>query len=344
MTRLFCTLAATVLLSVPALAQTLIEGGRLESPVLGRFWDPQAKAMRSVNGVPGASSASAPTGVEALRYAASAPHRNWAIVDRADAGSLETMTFGRTGATLRGFEAARGVDQIAFSPSGDAAILYWRGARAEVWKNFSTTPERAASYSLDGVEGDVRSLAVADDASVAALIVDAGDKAQLFSLTGSMNKVGTADGWSAVAFAPGTRVAFVANRETSEISQFSNFGSDSTSSVVASSTDGVVSPSAIAISSDGRKLVVANQDDPSVAVIELDTRRSTVLTLERAADGFYALEGNAVFRLSASPKPEIFLLDADGADARISAVAIPAAEIAQPTDSKATTVAAKGGK
>ncbi len=345
MTRLFCTLAALAYLSALAPAQTILEGGRLESPVLGRFWDPQAKALRTLTGVPGATSADLITRTDAVRFAASAPHRAWAIIDRAQAGSLEVMTFGRAGATLRGLDAQNGVDQVIFSPSGDAAILYWRSSRIEIWKNFSAAPERAGSYSLDGVVGDAIALAVSDDASVGALIVKADEKAQLYSLTNGLNKVADAASWSAVAFAPNSRVVYASNRETNEISQFSNFGSDGASGVVAAEADGVSSPSALAVSADGRKLIVANLDDPSIAVIDFDSRRSTVLTLERAADGLYALEGNAVFQLSASPKPEIFLLDADGTDARITAVAVAAS--ADPpliTDSKAAPLAAKGGK
>ncbi len=337
MTRLTCTLAASVLLAAPALAQTILQGGRIEPPVLGRFFDPQTKAVHTLYGVAGAGSAStAETFSDPIRYAANAPHRPWAIIDRTAAGTLELATFTRTGSTLRGLDAASGVDQIAFSPSGDAAIFYYRGSRVETWKGFSATPTRAASYSLDGLGGELISLAVADDASVAGLILGSGDSARLYALTASISKVGAAAAWSAVAFAPDPvagKIAYVANRETNEVRRFANFGSDATSAIAASDVDGVFSPSALAVSMDGRKLIVANQDEPSVAVVDLETHRSTILTLERAADGLFGLAGNAVFQLSASPKPEIFLLDADAEQARITVVSVEPAPISAAASS-----------
>ncbi|MEO8026215.1 MAG: WD40 repeat domain-containing protein [Bryobacteraceae bacterium] len=343
MLRLFCTLAATVLLAAPAPAQTLLEGGHLEPPVLGRFFDPQTKSVRTISGVPGASSAS-PASDGAFRYGVSAPHRPWSIVDRAAAGSLELLTFSRSTPILRGFDAANGVDQIAFSPSGDAAVLYWRGSRAEVWRNFSTAPERAGLYSLESMDGDVVSLAVADDGSAAALIVRQDGASRLYVLADGVRETGDDGNWSAVAFAPGNRTAYAANRETNEVLRFTDFGSSGAAAVVASDADGIASPSALAISGDGRTLIVANQDDPSIAILNLDSRRSSVLTLERAADGLFALAGNAVFRLSSAAKPELFVLDADSADARITVIAAPTAADSATADPSTSQPAVKGGK
>lgn len=310
MARLHRALAAFGCITAGLSAQTL------EPPVLGRFFDPQSRTIREIAGVSGAASAGRQSA--AARLGASAAFRPWSIAD--DGEKVQLVWANRNAAAT--LDAAPGVDRIVFSPAGDAAALIWRGSRVEVWTGFRETPYRMLNLPLDGMDGEISSIAVSDDAGAGLAIFEKSESARLFSFgVGGWRSFGDPGSWSAVAFQAGTRQAILANRGTNEISLISDLASGVPGAVLASGDDGVSAPYAAGISEDGSKLVAANGDG-SLAIVEIATRRSTVINLERAADGVFAFAPGGVFRLSESPKPEIFLLDLSGPEPRVSAVPV----------------------
>ncbi len=265
----------------------------LATPTLGYIFDEQARALRAIEGVPGAAAIGGPMHLGAgLDYVAVSPSRNYAFGYESGAESMLLLRLdGITGAsTISTLPRAR----AWFSASGEVAA-FDLGDRVETWGGLPNQPRRIGEIATGGLSID--RLAVSDDGGMVAALA-AGD---LYRLTTDSPEL-LAQGVRDAAFQRGTRdlMALAATR----LVLYGKAEAENERILVS----GLDDARAFAISRDQKKVAIAGTD---VTIAALHTDQFTHLeTGETSFDTIARAEGDAVFQLR-SASGEIWLLDAD---------------------------------
>lgn len=203
---------------------------------------------------------------------------------------------------------------IVLSPTGSSAALYHRESNLlQLVSGLPATPQIAYEFDASAIAGDVRDVAVSDDASLA--LISTGHESR------SLWIVKTDGSVSPLSAIQPARAVFVAHRHDAVIAD------DATQEVfLVESLDqnpvrlpGVVLRddgghfSAIAASSDGQSLFVARQGSSEVVIVNLQTRETVVVPCHCQPTVFSPLKGNSVFRLNGIPNSPIAVLDSSAA-------------------------------
>jgi hypothetical protein len=155
---LFCF----VLSACTALAQ-----GTLSGPSLGLVYDPAAQAIRPVLGIPGASTAGKHIDLGfTIAAAAIAPSHNYALALSTD-GSLQLVTFRSDGVSAQAISSSARPDRMVLSPSGSAAILYYKSAAAvQVVTGLPDSVQVGTQLDISALPQAPDTLAISDDGAV----------------------------------------------------------------------------------------------------------------------------------------------------------------------------------
>jgi WD40 repeat protein len=296
--------------SVTAAAQT----SRWSAPTLGFVYDADSKSIRTLSGVIGAASLEGGIAVSSkLDKASLSPNRQLALAESADSDHLLLVRWdGKAGSAEPLDGAPNTADLIAWSPDGSTAAVYNTASQQLwVWKSLGTEPALIQQSSASSL----RALAVADD-GFAVGSTDSG----LYQLAAE-NRLVSETAYSALAFAPGSHDLAAGNSVLNQVVLLRDFSADA-QSVLATASDGVAQPIAIAYSRDGLKLAVANASSKSVLLIDNATSTRQVFSCDCNPDGVFAAAGNAVFRLTNTGQDRLTLLDADSAEARLLSIPV----------------------
>lgn len=277
------------LLLCPALA--LAQAGTWSSPRLGYFFDPDAKAIRVLSGVPGSAGADQTLPFASkLEAAWIAPTKAYALATLHDAADLHLLTWARGDADGATLELAIQPSLVAFSPTGSAAVLWNRDtSRLQVWSGLPNAPSLARQATATAISA----AAVSDDGTLLALVDDTG--AALWARTANVQHLPFA---TAVQFLPNSNdlvAAFAVNNQVSLI-----HGADPHAEIrpLAGASEGISGPAALALSGSSRQVAVANAVGRSVTVIDLDTKATMTLSCNCTPKSIAPLSGNSVFRVS----------------------------------------------
>lgn len=168
-------------LSLAILSLSLGAQVRFDVPRLGYVYDPEAKAIRQVSGVPGAAAFENSIDGGGAIERAWISQRGFAVVQ----GKLDSGT--------RLLDWSRGssqslidVETAGISNSGRFAALAKAGT-VEVWDGTAAT--RTARF--DGAANDIKGIAVSDDGN--AVLIAAGSRLQLWNGRGSVQTVWSGD-------------------------------------------------------------------------------------------------------------------------------------------------------
>jgi len=271
--------------------------GSVRGPVAGMVYDPAARAIRPMMGLPGASYLGNPT-ISALDFASVAPNCRAALavargrlylVRGLEAQAPEWLLLERSG----------GADRVAWSEDSSAAAVYSQASgRVRVWSNLATAtgglrasypnprlparqirPATTAMPRLSDL-GDVSALG----GKVSALVLAARDEAVIGiegEQTGGVYRLtagsppallARVSAPSGLALAGGGRDLFVADRARQEILQISKYRDGGAPVLFAGPGRGIEDPVAVAVSRDGKTLLVASASGRQLALFDIGTR------------------------------------------------------------------------
>ncbi len=262
---------------------------RLAGPVSGVLFDPQARALRPMVGVPGASYLGDAV-ADNLDFASVSPNGRFAIASR-EGGTLLLRGLDEGRADQVSLEGAGGATRAAWSADSSAVALWGDAGRIEVWRDLAATPRLALSADV----GKIVAAAVAPEGRNVAAASESG--AILFADGASVRRILDLEQPTALALA-GSRL-FVADAARNEILAIGNYAEAGDAQLFANSSRGVDDPAALAVSPDQRTLFAASRTARSLTAFNLATSEISGVValdfeptrLERFSASLFALTG-----------------------------------------------------
>jgi hypothetical protein len=295
---------SVVLLYVPALAQ-------VSRPVLGYL--PDGGRIRPVYGLPASAAVGSAfdQGRDLARIAVS-PGQDYVLATAADTSEALLIAPGGPAVHLDG--VAAGADRIVMSPGGSAAAL-WFSATSHL-QIVSGLPSAPSVLDIDaafrGAAPDA--LAVSDDGQW--LVGAWPDGVYALGAAGQVNRlplnvnVSDAGGASALAFFHRRQDLAIATPTV--ILTITDVGGSAVPTVVYDSTASPLSPLAIAMSFDNRRLAEADRAG-SVLSVDLSSGVPASFDCGCTPEGLFAM-GGSVFRLTGLAPGVVKLFDAATGD------------------------------
>jgi len=319
--RVLGTIAVTAMLAGSLQAQSKT----LTGPLLGFNADAAGSAIRPILGIPGASSLAERLQLEIpLRAIVISPKQDYAIGARAEDEQAVFIDLQADSPVLTGIAGLLpGADLISLSPTGTSAAVYDRGTRSvQIVGHLPQAPQSIHQFDASQTSGVATNIAVNDDGSIALIRFVDGDVATQWVLDagGGFWSI-PAERPSAAAFFPNSADAVVADDATQSSYVVRDLHNAAVRIPLTTAADGITAFAAIGISSDGQRVFLADSASGNIAVVNMTTHRSLLISCECHASGFYRLRGDSIFRLSDASAEPLKVLDASGEDARI--VVIP---------------------
>jgi hypothetical protein len=275
-------------------------------PVSGYVVDGRFRALRPINGIPGAARLGEPIELPfAIANAAIAASQDYAIVTRANGDGSPTLVVGlRSGAPqLRTVERAIVPSGMRIGDSGAAAILY-SDTQLQFVDGLPGSPNAADPVALDGLNG------------VAAVALDAaGANALLVSRDGNIYRaarganpvwIARVPGAVSASFLPGSDDAAVASAETGDVVLLHGLSGSLTIRTVAGAANGLTSARSVR-AINGSELAVVDGDG-RLGVVAVETGSVEWVAMAGAADRIDTLARGLLVLNQAGSRP-LLLLD-----------------------------------
>ncbi|MGA3015546.1 MAG: hypothetical protein ABSF62_00405 [Bryobacteraceae bacterium] len=306
--------------------------GSLSGPVAGFIYDSSGRALRPIQGVPGASLIGDPINLGLdLTAAYVAPRQDSAFMVSAD-GALHFFRLNSAGpaeASLSGISFTP--QRVVFSPSGTAAALFTPG-KVHVFQGLPGAPTLAGAVTLPAAAGAQLSpagsrtrqrtpatadFAISDDGVY--LLNVTGSSVRLLSVNGQNRSLAPAGAGSLVAFAPGGHDAAVLD-PAAGLLLIRDASGAATPQTIAPPDDSLVSAVGIGFSQDGGKLYVASAGAQGVVIFDLSAGSRSTIACDCTPATLVPMGG--LFRLNELGSAPLWLLDTGTAGPRI--VFVPA--------------------
>jgi hypothetical protein len=220
----------------------------LAGPVSGVLFDPQARALRPMVGVPGAAYLGEAILAD-LEFASVSPDGRFAVAVRAD-GVLLVRGLGQGDLEAQGLAGAGGATRAAWSADSGAVALWNEAGHLEVWTDLAASARLALTAEL----GEIAAVAVAPGGGhvVAArageiLLADGSPARRILALEQPV----------ALALAGGR--LFVADAARNEILALAHYAEAGDAVLFANAAQGVEDVVALAVSPDLKTLVAASR-------------------------------------------------------------------------------------
>jgi hypothetical protein len=212
-------------------------------------------------------------------------------------------------------DTAAAVDRIALSPAGTAAAFYSETARRiYVFGNMAQSPAFAGAIDVAEL-GSVSAFGISDDGGTVALGVSDGQNGSLFVLSPRRPAqwVSSMRHPVAIGFLHGSDSAFIADDVDNKIVVLSN----GHVMPVATETEGISGPIALAVSKDNQRVFAANSGSGSVTTIGPAGFVSEPRYCNCALKGLYPTNNDSVFRLTDFAGGPVLLLDGNSSPSRL---------------------------
>jgi len=213
-----------------------------------------------------------------------------------------------------------GQTAIGISPAGPAAALFDSDSKVlQVLRGFPAAPEIAFEFDASTISGAGRltALAVSDDASIALLgFADSGGDS-LWVVNAAGSRFISSDHASSIAFILNSHDAVVSDAIAGEAFLLRRADDIPARMLLVSPSDGVEGLAGIAVSDDGRFVVVAGAASGTVGIVDLERSIHTVVSCNCRPSGVYRMTGTAVFRLNEPPDAIVTILDLSSGKPRI---------------------------
>jgi len=296
-------------------------------PVTGFIFDSQARAIRPMLGIPGAAYLGSAL-VSRVDAAAVAPDGFSAFA--VQAGRLVLYT-GLRSAVLKAVAidgVIPGVNQFAWTSDGGAAAVYASNSgQAQILTNLAESPAAGAPIDLSGIAGAVTALAFDGQRLIIGAAAPGSGGIYVASAQSPVERIAPAAGPSAIALA-GADLYFT-DRQSQQIWQVQSYAR-MPAAVLFANDSGVSSPAGLQLSTDGKRLYVANAGSRKLAVYDVASR-TPVQSLDLAftptrLDRFGAA---SAFLLNGTGQGPVYVLS-DGAAQKPAVYFVPAPTNAQP--------------
>ena len=271
--------------------------GSVRGPIAGMVYDGAAHAIRPLVGLPGASYLGNPM-VSELDFASVAPDSRAALaVTRGRLYLLTSLETGNPQWIL--LERSGQADRVAWSEDSTAAAVYAEATgRVRIWSNLAPgsrdlrgarpSPRLSSRQIRPGTEGMPRISDLGDvsvlGGKVSAMAFGAPGEVMVgierdqaggvYRLTADSQPalLARASAPSGIAFANGGQDLFVADRTRQEVFQIRNYRDRAGVTLFAGRDRGIEQPVAVAVSCDGRTLIVASASGRKLALFDIETR------------------------------------------------------------------------
>jgi hypothetical protein len=272
-----------------------------------------SEALRPMLGIPGATAWGGPLSDLPQLEPAAVSNRHGYELGVADTGEavLVTGLAGTPQATKLG-AGLEGADRVVLSPTETAAAFYSSATGTiSVWTGLPLQPSEL--WTAAG-PASIGSLAVSDDGEA----VLAATLQGLWAISSSGPRfLASADPSVSVAFFTGSDEAVVADPVANEVRLLRT--ATGASEPLAGVLDGVVAPTAVAVTGNNRYVVV-NASPNGVLMISMEDRSVQQLACRCAPSELKRLNGTATFRLTGAP---VYVLDGDVSPPRILSIPPP---------------------
>ena len=289
---------------------------QIAGPTLGFVFDRDTAALRRVPGIPGAATIGDPLNAPiALANAYAAPQQDYAVGIAGSDQSVVLIQLSHgavTDASALAW-AAPAPDRVAFSPSGDSLVLYYRNDRKLIVVNqVPQSPQIAASWDLSSYQGDLTSLAVKDggDVLLAGVTQTSGGVLLLFRKGVAPNVLLPMSHPSAAQFFWSSEDAVVADQAQSLVYLLKNVTGAIETRVLARPEDGLTGVDLLAVDRFARTVVAAHSGGPLGLVIDLSQSAAQIAPCQCAISALEPLNGDRFYRVSSLTNGQFFALDA----------------------------------
>jgi hypothetical protein len=286
-------------------------------PLLGSWWDSNTKALHNVYGVLGAAHQGAPTLSDGSYSSAAACARKSFALLTTPSGSLFSVALPQ-GEPVAIASNANPKATIVFSPSCLTSLVYAPGSSAALLVRGLPSNPVVAGVTLPA---GTSSAAIADSGSILAAVsvADGTTAIQLLANgTNAAQPVTILSKFGGMAFVPAADTAILADASANTVVEASHLTSNMSLASLASGTDGVSNPAAVAISADGRLAAVANAKGSSVLRLDLSGQSAPVKTVCRCSPAeLVPLAGNFAFRLNEPGSGTVWAFDGNGSQPRV---------------------------
>jgi hypothetical protein len=281
-------------------------------PVAGYIYRGDSRTIRPLQGIPGSTAVGAPL-FDGIEAAAIAPGGKWAFVTKAGKRVF-----------LRGLAGGEAVevavdglmdksDRIEWSADGSAAVLYSSAAKQLQRLRLSDSGVLVDPAEAVFLNGEISAMAVSRSGRSIALGVMGSDASgvYLWIAGGSPVRVSAALGAVAATFdATGERL-YAVDMNTQRILEFESGAALAFASL--QEADGTaVNPAGLAISPDGRSLILADRSTQTLRIYDRESRTlSNTIALDFTPSRLQALSDGRTFLLNGGDGKEwLMVLDA----------------------------------
>ncbi len=311
---------AAALLASAALPDTTLRG-----PVLGYVLDGRARAVRPVNGIPGASHLGAPLDLGSpIARAVFASTGSFGLVVP-EAGDGVWLVAGLDAqASLAPIAGTIRPDRLALNAANTAALLYAAAPRRlQVIRGLPGSPAAGPVLDLSSLTGALAALALDQAGAEALLALSGPDGGALARVRlpddGDASELRAADSRllfpfgapSALALLNQDRDLVLTDAASNQLILIRDLLGSPAVETLASERDGVAGPVGVAVSDGGRRVFVANASGPgSVLILDLETRAVELrATPEGPPSRLAPLQGRTAFLLNEPGDVPLMLLD-----------------------------------
>lgn len=304
--------------SSPAVPPATTTNAVASGAILGYAWDQTASGLRPILGVPGAAKfGSLAYGGAAYNNASVCVAKNYALLTSAKGqGFLALLP---SGAPTQIASNLSPTVQIAISPMCSAALLYAPGASSAYMILGLPTSPQVQTLDLSQA-GPIVAATLSDSGLVLAVSSKTGGKlaVETIAASGSASQVTSVGQFGGMTFLPRTQNALIADAASNTVWLASNLSSGVSVEAIATATEGVAEPTAIAASADGGWVTVANHN--GAAVLRLDLSGQTPpaqIACNCTISTLAPLRGNSTFLISRLTTGPVWTFDGDSPSPRI---------------------------
>jgi hypothetical protein len=275
-------------------------------PVSGYVVDGRVRALRPINGIPGAARLGDPISLPfAVTNAAVATQQDYAIVTRANSGGSVAMAVGlRSGAPqVLALEGAIIPSGMLIGDAGTAAVLY-SNTQLQFVTGLPGAPNVSDAVGLDAVNG-VAAAAI-DAAGATALLVSSDGNIYRAARGAAPVWIARVPGAASANFLPGTDDAVVASADSGDVVLLHGLSGSLTIRTVAGAANGLTSARSVRAINAGELAVVDGEG--RLGVVTIETGSIEWIGLAGAADRIDPLARGLLVLNQAGVRP-LLLLD-----------------------------------
>ena len=297
----------------------------LGGPRLGLVFDPAARSLRPISGIPGAAITGAPLPLGiAVAQAEISPAQNAALVAGARGSAVSLVQAAGSDWVVTALDGvAPAPATMVFSASGSAAALYYTAGRVRILTGLAATPTVGGEIDVSGLPTPVTALAVEDAGGYVLLAAGAAEAASLYRVTAGAQAslLGSFRSVAAVRLFHGGQQALVTDTLAGAVYRITDPAGTAALQLVAGAGGGIQGLVAAETDAAGQRLFTASSDG-TVSISDFNGGPATTLDCGCVPTGMFRMAGAATFRLTEPGNAPIEVLDA-GSTPRIVAVPPP---------------------